>query len=636
MSAAPPLASPGPSHGTTTSRWMPVLLFVLACLPYLIGLGEPPLWDANEPLYAEPPREALATGDWLAPPWNGRPWFVHPPLASWLTMPSYALFGVSPFSERLPMALAAIATILAAASLGRAVAGPRGGVLAALILSTFARFWLFSRQLSGDVYLTACLTGAFALALPALSSTAGAARRRLLLAHALVAVGTLAKGPVILLLYAVPLALTARLARPRVPLARLRPVAFGVLVLLLGAPWFVYMANRFPDYVGIYFGHHHFRRTLSDELGARGRLYYLQALAGDAQPWLLLVPSALWRWRGSGDRRPAAMLAWIGAAFPLVLFSLATGKRNVYLLPMYPLLAAAVAPLLLELYDGIRPRLTRALAAALALGCIGALVLLRLVATNLPEDVARASVVYTAILVAGFALAAATVRTGSGRLGVPALVGVVLALLCASALLLPVLGRYMPVPRLAAALVREARPGDAAVVYRTGVHSLMFYARRTTEVARNPAELLSRIPPGTRGYVLGKASVMGDLAKMEGLTVAEIDRAPFLRFQWRTNVLGRGPSTEDFLLVRVDRAGDAGGPPPSEGGRPRGAASEGEPVDPERDPPPPPGGAEDPRRGPPGSRPGPEAPPTPPAAPLPVPPPSPPGEGTPVPPRSPR
>ncbi len=66
---------------------MPVLLFVLACLPYLIGLGEPPLWDANEPLYAEPPREALETGDWLAPPWNYRPWFVHPPLASWRRCP---------------------------------------------------------------------------------------------------------------------------------------------------------------------------------------------------------------------------------------------------------------------------------------------------------------------------------------------------------------------------------------------------------------------------------------------------------------------------------------------------------------------------------------------------------------------
>lgn len=590
MNAAPPLSSPGSWPGASVARWLPLLLLVLACVPYLVGLGEPPLWDANEPLYAEPPREALETGEWLAPTWNLKFWPVHPPLSAWLTMPGYALFGATPLGERLPMALASVATILAAASIGRAVAGRRGGVLAALVLATFARFWLFSRQLSGDVYLTACLTGAFALALPALAAESPAARRRILRAHALVAVGTLAKGPVILGLYVVPLALAARLARPRVPLSRLRPVAFGLLVLALGVPWFAYMAVRYPDYLGIYFGHHHVRRFLSDELGGRSPFYYLQALAADAQPWLLLVPSALWRIRGAHDRRPATLLAWIGAAFPVVLFSLSTGKRNVYLLPMYPLLAAGLAPLLLELYDGVRPRLTRVLAAGLGLGCVGALVLLHVVAGNLPEDVARASVAYAAILVAGLALAAVTVRTASGRFGVPALIGVVLALLGASALLLPVYARYMPVPRLAAALVRDARPGDAAVIYRTGVHSLMFYARRTTEVARNPAELLARIPPGTRGYVLGKASVMGDLASIDGLSVVEIDRAPFLRFQWRTNVLGRGPSTEDFLLVRVDRQRPAGPPPPPTT-RPR---ADGEPPsdgegapDPESDDPPP-------------------------------------------------
>ena len=79
--APAPLPTPTGTRPPLRTGWV-VACLVLACVPYLVGLGAPPLWDANEPLYAEPPREALETGDWLAPTWNYKPWFVRPPLAS--------------------------------------------------------------------------------------------------------------------------------------------------------------------------------------------------------------------------------------------------------------------------------------------------------------------------------------------------------------------------------------------------------------------------------------------------------------------------------------------------------------------------------------------------------------------------
>ena len=537
-----------------SSRGLEVLLLVLACLPYVIGLASPPLWDANEPLYAEPPKEALETGDWLAPPWNGRRWFVHPPLSSWLTMPSYALFGVSPFAARLPMALAALATIFATYALGRATAGRRGGLVAAIVLAATARYWLFARQLAGDVYLTACLTGAFALALRALTTAGRDGGGRLLASYALVGVGVLAKGPVIVVLFLGPLLLAARLAKPRVALRALRPYAFAVAILALGAPWFVYMGRRYgAEYYAEYFGHHHARRTFSDAVGGRPPWFYLLALLGDAQPWILFLPFAVRRAWKAREADPARLLAWFMAAFPLVLFTIPSGKRNVYLLPLYPGLAAALAPFLLEWWDGLHDRLARAGSILLAAAALVSCVLLVVGAGNAPAEIAAGSRVYLVLCALAFVAALYAVKVARGRVVVGLTAGFVWALLVASALLLPILGRFMPVPRLAASLVAHARPEDPAIVYRTGIHSLMFYANRRTSVAKDYPQLLELVPAGTRAFVLGTADAVTELRAMPDLEVEDVDRAPYFKFQFNWNIRGKGASTRDLVLVRIRR-----------------------------------------------------------------------------------
>ena len=72
--------------------------------------------------------------------------------------------------------------------------------------------------------------------------------------------------------------------------------------------------------------------------------YYLYQFPLDFLPWFLLAPAVWWagatphlrRRRGSDEERRAwrFLLAWIGAT--LVFFSLSTGKRGLYLLPLLP------------------------------------------------------------------------------------------------------------------------------------------------------------------------------------------------------------------------------------------------------------------------------------------------------------
>ena len=560
MTTLPPLAG-----ARERAPWTTQVLLLLALLPYVVGLGEPPLWDANEPLYAEPPREALETGEWLAPTWNYKPWFVRPPLATWVTIPSYALFGVSPFAARVPSALAAMATILCAYALGRAVAGRRAGVLAALVLSATPRYWLFARQFPGDVLVVACLTGAFALAVPALLQRPEG-RRRILWAHALVGLGTLSKGPVIAVLWLGPLLAAAWWARPRVPLSALRLRAGLAIGAAVALPWFAYMTARYGwDYPREFLGHHHVRRAVGGEVGSRPPWYLLLQVLGDAQPWLVFAPFAIWRsWKGRA-RDPLTLLAWAGAAFPLVFFSIPVGKRNVYLLPMYPMLAVAIAPFLLECLDGARARLARWVGAAAAVVGIAAATLLLVARPNVPEDLGNVGLLYAGICaLTAVALAHAAWR-GSGRAVVTRLLASVLSLLVLSAGAFHVLARHRPVPRFAATIVSLAREGDAAVVYGTSIHSLMYYARRPTTVARNPAELLAALPEGRRAYVVGAEDKTEVLRSIENLVVREVDRGSYFRFRFAHDVLGRGLGSPDLVLLEVARRGSATHEPVREG-----------------------------------------------------------------------
>jgi hypothetical protein len=82
----------------------------------------------------------------------------------------------------------------------------------------------------------------------------------------------------------------------------------------------------------------------------------------------------------------------------------------------------------------------------------------------------------------------------------------------------------------------------------------MFYARRPTTRAQNPAEVLAAIPPGGRGWLIGTEENFPSLAAESSLTLVEVERKPYFKFQFSWNILDRGKSARDLLLVRADRA----------------------------------------------------------------------------------
>ena len=94
-------------------------LLVAAAVPYFMNLGVSSIWDANEAFYAQTPREMIETGDYVTPSFNFQLRMNKPVLSYWNVAASYHLFGISEWSERLPIAIGALVIIERRSALGR-------------------------------------------------------------------------------------------------------------------------------------------------------------------------------------------------------------------------------------------------------------------------------------------------------------------------------------------------------------------------------------------------------------------------------------------------------------------------------------------------------------------------------------
>ena len=77
---------------------------------------------------------------WVILTWNGAPFYEHPHLTPWLLGASMKLFGVSTLTALLPIVLIALATVLLAYLLGRALLDHRLGLLAGTVITLTPEF----------------------------------------------------------------------------------------------------------------------------------------------------------------------------------------------------------------------------------------------------------------------------------------------------------------------------------------------------------------------------------------------------------------------------------------------------------------------------------------------------------------
>jgi dolichol-phosphate mannosyltransferase len=240
-------------------------------------------------------------------------------------------------------ALAAWLTVVLTFCFAARVLGNRAGLLAGLSLALLAGFTQCGRFLIIDGVLTLTIAGGLCAGYLAVRATP-LRWSWWLVAAACCALAVLAKGPIGVVLIAIPLMastyLDRRLARPGVR----HWTFFALLLFALATPWYVAMTIREPAFAREFLLEHHLLRFLGPDFHAEPCWFYVPVVLVGCLPWTFLLWPAL---RFVFDPSPAAAalrprglgfcVVWAGWCF--VFFSLSRGKLPTYILPATPALA---------------------------------------------------------------------------------------------------------------------------------------------------------------------------------------------------------------------------------------------------------------------------------------------------------
>lgn len=332
-------------------------LGALALLLFTAGLGLRNPWPADEPLYALIGRDMLRSGDWLIPTVGGDYWQDKPPLFMWSIAFFYWLTGSLKAGFLLPSLLAGLGTLALVYDLGRRLWNREAGFWAAALLLFTVQFTLQSRRAQMDAMLMfftflalyglmrqLLLGGGWGWGL-----LAGVAAG---LGFLTKVVGFLAFLVLVPWLYALWRGWPGvRWQRPWylwgvVGLACVAVVAIWLVPVLLAAQADPAVAQYRDELlveqtVGRYANpwHHH-----------QPAWYYLEVIATSWMPLTLLLPWLVPGWVRAFRARDARVLLPLGfTVLYLLLFTVSSGKREVYILAALPAAALAAAPQLPEL-----------------------------------------------------------------------------------------------------------------------------------------------------------------------------------------------------------------------------------------------------------------------------------------------
>jgi hypothetical protein len=320
------------------------------------------LIDPDEGRYAEISREMVASGDWLTPRLNDLKYFEKPPLQYWATATAFTLFGEHQWTARLWSALTGFFGILFTVAATGRLFNPTTGWIAGAVLASSLLWNLIGHINTLDMGVSAFLAAAvFALCLAQRDDATPAESRRWQDgAWALLALATLSKGLIGIVLPAATVVLYTVWQRDWGFIARIRPWRGLTILLLITAPWFIAVSLANPEFAWFFFVHEHFQRFLTKVHHRYEPMwYFIPILMIGILPWLGSLLPGLKAAKASsapGFSPPRFLLAWTVVVFGF--FSVSSSKLASYILPIFPSIAVLLGVYLARM-DG-NPRLSLA------------------------------------------------------------------------------------------------------------------------------------------------------------------------------------------------------------------------------------------------------------------------------------
>jgi 4-amino-4-deoxy-L-arabinose transferase-like glycosyltransferase len=547
-----------------------LVLLVASILPYFIDLGGSSIWDANEAFYVETPREMLQSGDFISPTFNYQPRLNKPVLSYWIVAGFYKLFGVSVGVQRLPIALAALAMIVAALLLAWAAGNLEAGLWAATGLAVAPRLVMFGRRIFIDIYISMFM--ALTLTFFALAERYPERRRLfLLLMYACVGLGVLTKGPVAAVLPALVFGIYLGVHRDLRRITEMMIPIGLVIVLAIVVPWYAALYHRYGwTYITSFIVGENIARY-TEGLGVeqrRGLSFYLPVVFSDSFPWSLCLfgAAALWLadWRlRRGLKTPPYLpedvafrirtLLWLWILVIVVFFTFSAAKQDLYIFPIVPAVAA-LAGLFVARRDatGLSPLPGTLRATAAAIGLL--LAVAGAGTFYIFETIGKVYALHGAAFVGGAAAVGGAVALGLALFNRArqALVVVLVSLVTLNWVfiiwVLPSFERYKPVPPLTAAIQSRLSEGDLVAHYNVALPSMVYYLGRHIEILFDREKFLKLLKGDRRVFAVVSAGNYQEIARDAGVPTCVLDRRPTVNIKLKA-VLARDPLPEVLLIT---------------------------------------------------------------------------------------
>ncbi|MBU6442909.1 MAG: glycosyltransferase family 39 protein [Alphaproteobacteria bacterium] len=472
------LAPPKPVLPAGLARHPFAVLLLLCLVAWLPGVFSLPPMDRDEARFAQASKQMVESGNLVDIRFGKAPRYKKPIGIYWLQAAATRLFGAPPYREiwtyRLPSLLGALFAVFLAYWSVRALAPPEAALIAAALLALTLALGAEARLATTDAVLLATVVAAQGVLLRLYLAAQGSLFQPppgsglAMAGWVALAAGILVKGPVILGIAGLTVAVLLLWEREARWLATARPLPGVLLLLALVLPWLVA--------IGIQSHGQFYQRALGHDFAAK--------LAGGqeshgAPPGYYLLLSTLTLWPATLFVLPGLGAAWARRREPAIrfllawtigcwlMFELVPTKLPHYILPVYPALTVFAALWLTGGAEETRAtRILRWIAAVqFAVGVVAIATALVILPGRYGSGM-PAWIMVLAAVGAASGLGAATLLLAKRRW--PALGAAALSALIFYPLLMwgvaPRLTQIWLSPRVAAWVAKHRAPGDPPVV----------------------------------------------------------------------------------------------------------------------------------------------------------------------------
>lgn len=522
-------------------------VFALASLLIFSNLGNFPLFNPDEALYAEPAREMLETGEYVTTLLNYAVRFTKPPLVIWAMAAGYSIFGVTEFAARYFGAACGAILVAVTYLFTRAQINNRSALVAAFALLTAPLFLGVSREAITDIPLSLFVTGSMMCLFHGYEKHKRSEKQQgswlaLFTAYTAIGLAVMTKGPIGIILPVAILGVYHLLKWDVRAALRFYKPWFGLpLVALIAVPWF---AIEISVTKGAYYREFILRENFQRFTGVVDHKaawwYHIAAMFGGFFPWTLFLPGAVLtvlnstnavgteptrtnpvnRLRNLSTRQSTMLFAITGSIIILSFFSAGVSKLLPYTLPAFPLLAVLVGGYVDQLWTEAKNKTGAVIFAILATLYGAALAAVPIVGSRLHDCPGSLLSAATSILVihaiAATIAAILWLRHKFGAALVSFVLSTYLALLTIGNQGMEAVSKQWETP--IQSFAEYAGPTKATiVVYQMRKPSVTFYAKRRFLLPKNPKELAYILSKTDRAYIISRSRGESDLKVLPGI-----------------------------------------------------------------------------------------------------------------------